>query len=108
MDYGPNSEIGTSFEVLKQEIGQISGVESVAFSSHVPGQIPNGVATQILDVKGKSSNGEINLNLVDHDFIKDYGLEIIAGRDFRKGAADQNAALILNASAVKAFGYEKS
>ena len=106
LDYGPNSEIGTSFEVLKQEFSQISGVESTSFSSHVPGQIPNGVATQILDVNGKSSNGEINLNLIDHDFIENYGLQIVAGRDFRQGEADQTAALILNESAVKAFGYE--
>jgi len=106
LDYGPNSEIGTSFEVLNEEFRQISGVESVTFSSHVPGQIPNGVATQILDLKGKSSNGEINLNLVDQNFIKNYGLEIIAGRDFRNGTADQNSTLILNEAAVKAFGYE--
>ncbi|MCW5515045.1 ABC transporter permease [Muriicola sp. Z0-33] len=105
LDYGPNSQIGTSFEVLKEEFAQISGVESVSFSSHVPGQIPNGVATQIMDLRGRSNNGEINLNLVDYDFLKNYGLQIVAGRDFRKGVADQNNALILNEAAVKAFGY---
>jgi putative ABC transport system permease protein len=106
LDYGPNSKIGTAFESLKEELGAIPGVESVAFSSHVPGQTPNGAATQILDVKGRSSNGEINLNLVDYDFINDYGLKIVAGRDFRKGPADETSALILNEAAVKAFGYE--
>ncbi len=106
LDYGPNSKIGTAFEALKDELGAIPGVQSVSFSSHVPGQVPNGVATQILDVNGRNSNGEINLNLVDYDFIKDYGLEIVAGRDFRKGEADKTAALILNEAAVKAFGYE--
>ena len=106
LDYGPNSEIGTSFEVLKEEFKQISGVKSVSFSSHVPGQVPNGAATQILDLSGRSSNGEINLNLVDYDFIENYGLQIIAGRDFRKGTADITTGLILNEAAVKAFGYE--
>ena len=107
LDYGPNSEIGTSYEVLQQELSQISGIQNVTFSSHVPGQVPNGVATQLLDISGRSSNGEINLNLVDHNFVKNYGLEIVAGRDFRAGAADQNSALILNEAAVKAFGYDK-
>ncbi|WP_422082889.1 ABC transporter permease [Ulvibacterium sp.] len=106
LDYGPNSTIGTAFESLKQELGAIPGVEAVTFSSHVPGQIPNGVATQLLDVNGRSSNGEINLNLVDYNFVEDYGLQLIAGRDFRKGPADETSALILNEAAVKAFGYE--
>lgn len=106
LDYGPNSSIGTSFEALKGELGAIVGVESVTFSSHVPGQIPNGAATQILDINGRSSNGEINLNLVDNNFIKDYGLQIVAGRDFRPGEADITSTLILNEAAVRAFGYE--
>ncbi|MEM7381958.1 MAG: FtsX-like permease family protein [Bacteroidota bacterium] len=106
LEYGPNSGIGNSFESLKQELGQISGIETVSFSSHVPGQIPNGVSTGIYGLNGHNSNGEINLNLVDQDFIKDYGLEIIAGRDFRRGEADRTSALILNESAVKAFGFQ--
>ncbi|WP_425235055.1 ABC transporter permease [Ulvibacterium sp.] len=106
LDYGPNSTIGTAHESLKQELGAIPGVEAITFSSHVPGQTPNGVATQLLDVNGRSSNGEINLNLVDYNFVQDYGLQLVAGRNFRKGPADETSALILNEAAVKAFGYE--
>ncbi len=105
LEFGANSEIGSSFESLKGLFETIPGVENVAFSSHVPGQIPNGVSTQIRDLNGKNSNGEINLNLVDHDFIEEYGLQIVAGRNFRKGEADLNTSLILNEAAVKAFGY---
>ena len=106
VDYGPNSNIGNAFESLKQEFSAIPGVANVSFSSHVPGQVPNGVSTQILDNNGRTSNGEINLNLVDYDFVKNYGLQLVAGRDFRRGEADETSALILNESAVKAFGYE--
>lgn len=106
IDYGPNGAIGNAYESLKKEFSDIHGVEYVSFSSHVPGQMPNGVATKLLDINGRSSNGEINLNLVDHDFIDDYRLRIVAGRDFYQGQADQTNALILNEAAVKAFGYE--
>lgn len=105
LEYGPNSEIGKSFESLKSELNKIVGVESVTFSSHVPGQTPNGVSTVIKDNNGNIKNGEINLTLVDYDFVKNYGLNIIAGRDFRKGLADSTSGLILNNAAVKAFGY---
>ncbi len=105
VDYGPNAAIGTAFKSLKQEFAGLPGVTGVTFSSHVPGQMPNGVATQIRDLEGRSSHGEINLNLVDPDFVGNYGLKIIAGRDFRNGSADETASLILNKAAVKAFGY---
>jgi len=105
LDFGPNSNIGETFESLKEQLMQIPGVESASFSSHVPGETPNGVATLLQDPNGSSHNGEINLNLVDSDFISDYGLQIVAGRDFRPGVADSTQALILNEAAVKAFGY---
>jgi len=105
LDYGPNSEIGNTYESLKSELNNIAGVVSVTFSSHVPGQMPNGVTTVIKDDKGNDRTGEINLTLVDEDFIKNYGLHLLAGRDFRTGIADKTSALILNNAAVKAFGY---
>ncbi len=106
IDYGPNARIGNAFESLKTEFANIEGVQSVSFSSHIPGQRPNGVGTTITDKEGQIRNGDINLTLVDHDFVKNYGLQIIAGRDFRKGPADLNSALILNESAVHAYGYD--
>lgn len=105
IEYGPNSTIGNNYEALKSELTQIQGVESATFSSHVPGQMPNGVSTVIRDQQGKTNNGEINLNLVDYDFVNNYGLKIIAGRDFRKGGADDTSSLILNEATVAAFGY---
>ncbi|MEP5612738.1 MAG: ABC transporter permease [Cyclobacteriaceae bacterium] len=106
IDYGPNGQIGNAFESIKTTLSSVPGVESVTFSSHVPGQQPNGTTTIMTDTEGQVRNGEINLNLVDHDFIKNYGLQMVAGRDFRTGPADNNTALILNEAAVKAFGYD--
>ncbi len=107
IDFGPNSEIGNSFESLKAEFGTISGVNSVSFSSHIPGQIPNGVTTKIVDGTGQTRSGEINLTLIDYDFIPDYGLSLVAGRSFSadRRVADDTSALILNEAAVKAYGF---
>ncbi len=105
IDFGPNAEIGNSYKSLKNEFTRIPGVASATFSSHVPGQTPNGVSTLLKDADGNARNGEISLTLVDNEFISSYGLEIIAGRDFRPGVADSTAALIMNEAAVEAFGY---
>jgi len=108
IDYGPNSEIGNGFEVLKAELGNIQGVNSVAFSSHIPGQIPNGTTTRIKDDE-QVRTGEINLTLIDYDFLEDYGLSLVAGRSFSadRMTADIQSALILNEAAVAAYGYNK-
>jgi len=107
IDYGPNSGIGNSFKSLKTELGSIGGVNSVTFSSHTPGQMPNGTTTSIVDKFGQTHSGEINLTLIDYDFIENYGLEIVAGRAFspERFNTDNTSALILNESVVKAYGY---
>ena len=76
------------------------------FSSHTPGQEPNGVTTRIVDQDGQIRNGDIDLSLIDYDFLDDYGVKIIAGRGFSQAiTADTTSALILNEAAVQAFGY---
>ncbi len=106
INYGPNASIGNSYQSLKAEFGSINGVQSVAFSSHTPGQQPNGVSTRIVDLDGQNRNGDIDLSLIDYDFLDDYGVKIIAGRGFSQDiTADTTSALILNEAAVQAFGY---
>jgi putative ABC transport system permease protein len=107
IDYGPNSEIGNSFEALKAELGRVPGVNSVAFSSHIPGQIPNLTTARIIDSEGQIRNGEMNLTLIDYDFIDNFGLSMVAGRGFSKDRVDSDitSALIMNESAVAAYGY---
>ena len=107
IDYGPNSKIGNSFEALKADLIRVIGVNSVSFSSHIPGQNPNLTTLQIKDSEGHARNGEVNLTLIDYDFIDDYGLTLVAGRGFSKdrAAADITSALIMNEASVAAYGY---
>lgn len=107
IDFGPNEEIGNAFEKIKTELRNLPGVMAVSFSSHVPGQMPNGVTTQIIDDDGQQRSGEINLILVDNDFTSDYGIELVVGRSFSQDRlrSDLTSALILNEAAVKAYGY---
>lgn len=105
IDFGPNSSIGNQFELLSAQFEEIPGVEGVSFSSHIPGEEPNGVTTVLRDPEGNERNGDINLTLVDHNFISKYGLEIVAGRDFRKGETDITSSLIVNESCARAYGF---
>ncbi len=105
IDFGPNARIGNQFELLSAEFGDIPGVEGVTFSSHIPGEAPNGVTTVLTDAEGSERTGDISLTLVDPNFINKYGLKIIAGRDFRKGESDVTSSLIVNESCARAYGF---
>ena len=82
-------------------------MEDVTFSSHVPGEEPNGVTTLLRDPEGNERSGDINLTLVDPNFIPQYGLNMVAGRNFREGQGDLTSALIVNEACVKAYGFNR-
>ena len=78
-------------EVLKNELLAINGVRSVSFSSQVPfEQSNNGRA--VSRIKGDEENDVgINLNIVDHDFMRTFDVPLVAGRDFDQNiVADAN------------------
>lgn len=105
IDFGPNAAIGDQYDVLSAQLMEVPGVSDVTFSSHVPGEEPNGVTTVVRDPEGNERTGDINLTLVDPNFVSGYGLQLIAGRDFRNSTADVTASLIVNEACARAYGF---
>jgi len=92
---------------LKTEIGRLPGVLSTAVSSSVPG---NGGLIYALSTlenkKGGSQTENLNLYLVDFDFMRQYKLSLVAGRYFSTAfATDSTRAMIINESAARDLGY---
>lgn len=106
MNFGGDHGIRNQYTSIKQELLKIPEVESVAFSSHIPFETAHGVSTSIRMEDGKFREFEMELGLVDHDFLDTYGLKLLAGRKFSaEFSQDTLDGLILNASAVKQFGF---
>lgn len=94
-------------DAFKQSLSTIHGVLSTAYSSAVPGNdnFSSGYS-QIQNKAGEMQKTNIDINFVDFDFIKQYGLKIVAGRSFdRKFPSDTGTAMIINETAAKMFGY---
>jgi putative ABC transport system permease protein len=90
---------------LKNALQAIPGVAMVTASGAVPGkQVGKFLANRRF---GASTTEERMYEMlkVDHDFIKAYGLQIIAGRAFDKGRPADSMGLVLNESAVQQFGF---
>jgi len=101
----PDSIYDDVYHSFKDQVIGITGIKSVTASSDVMGK-------EILWSTNWSrlhNNSQQVIDLfhlgVDDDFIKSYGLKIIAGRQFSSTFGGEKKSIILNETAVKRMGY---
>lgn len=104
--------LGDQAEVFKQRLLQQSGITDVTLSSSIPGQ-PAAIsffsAEDIEAFEGDPDQIPVfDHYWVDHDFVDVIGLEITKGRTFSRAySTDEEGALLINQTAVKALGWEE-
>jgi len=96
----------TSYESIKAEFLRHPAILSAATSSGVPGTMIN--RTYVYPTGEQRAKGQAFRSLrCDADFLKVYGVELVAGRLFDKSlATDVNSAQIINETGVKMFGWK--
>jgi len=96
--------LGT-YQSFKEELLRQTAIQSVAASTNVPGQ-EIFWTTGIKRLNPPNSESVIIHHLgVDYDFIPQFQLKMIAGRNFSKDFLTDEKAAILNEMAVSAFGF---
>src|SRR5215213_4710285 len=114
-DLGFNKEqeliINTNFDknkdAFKQSLSTIPGVLSTSFSSAVPGSSYNSAHSEMENSKGETQTTNLNLVIVDFDYINQFKLKLVAGRSFSKDfPTDSTQAMVINESAAKMLGYQ--
>jgi putative ABC transport system permease protein len=92
-------------QAFKNELTQIPGVSSVSIGYGFPGDAVAG--DEILVPKnGKQEKESATQLMVDYDYIKTMGLQLVAGRDFSEEmGTDKDHAWIINETAVKQLGF---
>ena len=92
--------------LLKQEFLANPGVVSATISAFTPGKARYNMNYSHERVP-ENQSPQINCIPVDHDFIKTFGLQITAGRDFSAHfPSDAKQAYIINQAAQKEFGFK--
>ena len=96
----------TSYESIKAEFLRHPAILSAATSSGVPGTMIN--RTYVYPTGEQRAKGQAFRSLrCDADFLKVYGIKLVAGRMFDKNlATDVNSAQIINETGVKMFGWK--
>ncbi len=93
-----NPDMFAQRATFKQMIEQEPGVLDVSFASGYPGGFHDAT---VVDFSGFDTPVRMRTAFVDFDYVKTFGLKIIAGRDFSEDlAGDSTEVLLLNERAV--------
>ena len=93
-------------DAFKQSVASIPGVKSVSLSSSAPSLDNNAAYSEIENKNGDLQVGTLGLYDVDVDFIPQYKMKLLAGRNFSKDfPSDTSQSIIVNEATVKMFGY---
>lgn len=100
----PDSSYQDVYRGFKGDIQKLPGVRSMTSSSEVMGdEILWSTDWRRLHSRSNQVSNIFHLG-VDKDFIRSYGLRVIAGRDFSSDIGADRKAIILNEEAVKTLG----
>ena len=109
IDFHYDERIGEHAESVLAELSAIPGIHAASISSSIPGRSNTKYPTTIEGVNKEPQEFQTDAYFVDYNFLKQYGLEIIAGRGFSKDlATDLRESMVINESAVKRLGFKNA
>ncbi|RDC65563.1 ABC transporter permease [Adhaeribacter pallidiroseus] len=96
--------LNQNYEAFKNELLQLPGVSAVSIGYGFPGDMFAGDEI-LVPRNGENTAVAVTQLLIDHDYVKTLGLDVIAGRDFSKQIkSDATAAYMINETAVASLG----
>jgi putative ABC transport system permease protein len=100
-----NKQIEEEKESFKQALLNYPEIKSISFSSGIIGSMGN---TESFDFNSDGERTSIQLHSIDPNFIDQFEIEIIEGRNFSyDNKTDAKQKIILNEEAVKAGGLKR-
>lgn len=98
-------KIEKNYETIKNELLKNSNIISVTASQAIPGQGRSGMNIRLPEWTMDEAI-PLSENRVQDDYVKTYGLELVAGSDYSKKLASDSIGFILNEAAVKLLNLE--
>jgi putative ABC transport system permease protein len=90
---------------IKNEMKNLSCVSNVSMSKFVPGGDMDGTGYHPEGMDEKAP-WIIFTNVVDYDYVKTMGMEIVMGRDFSREFSTDSSAILINETLMKKLGWE--
>jgi putative ABC transport system permease protein len=97
--------LSKNYEAFKNELLKSPGIASVSIGYGFPGDAVAGDEV-IVPINGQQKKLPATQLMVDYDYIKTLGLQMVTGRDFSKAMqTDKDHAFIINETAVRQLGF---
>ncbi len=92
---------------FKEQLKQLTGVESVTASNGIPGDYPGNFSLYLPQGKEDMSPLDYQTAVIEEDYFDTYNIKLIAGRNFLPNSQnDRNNSIIINEAAVRDIGWE--
>jgi len=101
-----DGDLLSKYEVFKQEVMSLPGIQSVSRTSFDPTNIENG--TRGVEWTGKDPNNHVMFTNVSvgYDFVRAMKLTLVAGRDYSKDFSTDSTGYLINEAALAVTGYK--
>lgn len=106
VDFHFDKQLVEHEEMLKQQFTAIAGVQSATFSNNIPGRLYGELPVLVQNADNELQEMEVIQYSIDPDFVDQYELQLVAGRNFHDQEYDIRKTVILNQTAVKELGYD--
>jgi putative ABC transport system permease protein len=105
---GVDSTFMQKISAFKQELQQQSSIKNITVSTSIPGE-PVGWNAGGIKLVGQDESKQKQYRVIgiDYDYIKTYGLKIIAGRPFDKSFGSDKHSVIFNQKGIEQLGFNK-
>lgn len=105
---GIDSTFQRKITAFKQELQQQSSIKDITVSTSIPGEAVGWNAGGIKLVGAdETTQKQYRVIGVDYDYIKTYGLKLIAGRPFSKDFGSDAHSVIFNKKGIEQLGFSK-
>jgi putative ABC transport system permease protein len=106
LNFDGDSTIQQHYETFKQQLAAIPNVLSATVSGSIPGQGNPTAYSQLENRSGVMQPTNLEMYSIDYDFVKQYGIKIVAGRAFSTSyPSDSTKSLLVNEATVSTLGF---
>ncbi|HMH34394.1 MAG TPA: ABC transporter permease [Puia sp.] len=105
---GIDSTFLQKITAFKQELQRNASIQHITVSTSIPGEPVGWNAGGIKLVgQGESKQKQYRVIGIDYDYLKTYGLKIVAGRPFDKSFGSDKHSVIFNRKGIEQLGFNK-
>jgi putative ABC transport system permease protein len=98
--------LGKNFEAFRAELKKDSRIKSISTSAFLPAGPSDNFATVVSPLSDPMQRIRAKNYNIDEEYIPTLSMKMLAGRNFSKEAGTEKNNIIINESAIKAFGLK--